>query len=163
MFVVGVWFHSAADTSLVQLLVAGGGDDFLVIEVVDHHGGLAVVGETLHERGVAVLAGVGAPHVGVDREVAHWQVRLGHHALGLYFFYRHIRLVYRLKHALADGAHYAFISISRLPRVISTAPAITFTLTFSCRNTKARMMVMTTLSLSIGATRETSPSWMALK
>ena len=93
VFVVGVWFHSAADTSLVQLLVAGGGDDFLVIEVVDHQGGLAVVGETLHERGVAVLAGVGAPHVGVDREVAHWQVRLGHHALGLYFFYRHIRLV----------------------------------------------------------------------
>ncbi len=47
---------------------------------------LGVVGETFHERGVAVLAGVGASYIRIDREVADRQVRLGHHTLDVDFF-----------------------------------------------------------------------------
>ena len=44
-----------------------------------------------------------------------------------------------------------------LPHVISVAPNITFGETDSFRNMDARQMVMTTLNLSTGATRDTSP------
>ena len=50
-----------------------------------------------------------------------------------------------------------------LPAVISAAPMNVFKLTGSFRKRKARQMVMTTLNLSIGATRLTSPSCIALK
>lgn len=50
-----------------------------------------------------------------------------------------------------------------LPQVINKAPATTLGLTSSFRNKKERKMVMTTLSLSTGATRETSPVCNALK
>lgn len=50
-----------------------------------------------------------------------------------------------------------------LPAVISNAPMITFVLTGSFNKKKASNIVMTTLSLSIGAIRETSPVCNALK
>jgi hypothetical protein len=48
-----------------------------------------MVGEALHERGVAVLAGVSATHVCVYRKVTHRKVAFRHHALGFYFFDGH--------------------------------------------------------------------------
>lgn len=45
-----------------------------------------------------------------------------------------------------------------LPAVMSTAPRIIFALTCSFSNRHDRQMVMTTLSLSIGATLDTSPT-----
>ena len=50
-----------------------------------------------------------------------------------------------------------------LPQVINNAPTTTRRLTSSFRNKNDRQMVMTTLSLSIGATRDTSPVYNALK
>ena len=47
--------------------------------------------------------------------------------------------------------------------VMSNAPMMLFKSTCSRRKMKARRMVMTTLSLSMGATLDTSPNWMALK
>lgn len=49
-----------------------------------------------------------------------------------------------------------------LSKVISVAPMKAFKLTGSFRNRKARTMVMTTLSLSIGVTRDTLPTCKAL-
>lgn len=56
-----------------------------------------------------------------------------------------------------------FHNMHKLPAVMSKAPMITLMLTGSFRRKKARRMVMTTLSLSIGATREASPVCIALK
>lgn len=56
-----------------------------------------------------------------------------------------------------------FHNITMLPAVISKAPMMTFVLTGSFSSKKASSMVITTLSLSIGATRETSPVCNALK
>ena len=67
-----------------------------------------------------------------------------------------------VKREVEAGSCY-FHNIRREPAVIRSAPMITFGLAGSFRRTKARMMVMTTLSLSIGATRETSPVCNALK
>lgn len=50
-----------------------------------------------------------------------------------------------------------------LPHVISNAPIMTRRLTGSLNNRNDKQMVMTTLSLSIGATRDTSPVCNALK
>lgn len=50
-----------------------------------------------------------------------------------------------------------------LPAVINNVPMITFVLTGSFNKKKASNIVMTTLSLSIGAIRETSPVCNALK
>lgn len=59
--------------------------------------------------------------------------------------------------------HFYFHNITMLPAVISKAPMMTFVLTGSFNRKKASSMVMTTLNLSIGATRETSPVCNALK
>lgn len=56
-----------------------------------------------------------------------------------------------------------FHIISMLPAHISMPPAITFGETGSFRSINASMIVSTTLSLSTGATRDTSPIWIALK
>lgn len=56
-----------------------------------------------------------------------------------------------------------FISITILPATIISPPIIIFGLTDSFSNKNARMIVNTTLSLSIGATRDTSPGERALK
>ncbi len=56
-----------------------------------------------------------------------------------------------------------FTSMTMLPPVISNAPSTTRQVTGSFRNRKERQMVMTTLNLSMGATRDTSPSCNALK
>ncbi len=53
---------------------------------------------------------------------------------------------------------FHFVSSTRLPPAIIMPPAMTRQLTGSFRMTNDRMMVMTTLSLSIGATKETSPA-----
>ena len=53
--------------------------------------------------------------------------------------------------------------IKMLPDAIKMAPSTTFRLGCSCKKRKARSIVITTLNLSIGATRETLPSWIALK
>ena len=50
---------------------------------------LRVVGESFHERGIAVFAGMGTAHVRVHREVCHRQVRLRHYALCLDLFDNH--------------------------------------------------------------------------
>lgn len=50
-----------------------------------------------------------------------------------------------------------FIISKMLPAVISSEATSSLNVICSRRNTKARMMVMTTLSLSIGATLDTSP------
>lgn len=50
-----------------------------------------------------------------------------------------------------------------LPQVMSMAPMMTRSETGSLRMMKERMMVMTTLSLSTGATRLTLPQERALK
>lgn len=50
-----------------------------------------------------------------------------------------------------------------LPAVISNAPMTTFILTGSFNKKKASRIVITTLSLSMGATRDTSPLCKALK
>lgn len=63
---------------------------------------------------------------------------------------------------VSDGCFY-LISMTMLPQVISRAPRITRGLAGSFRNRNARQMVITTLSLSMGATRETSPVCSALK
>ncbi len=52
--------------------------------------------------------------------------------------------------------------MTKVPAVISTPPRAVFRVIFSCKKTKASTMVMTTLNLSMGTTRETSPIWMAL-
>ena len=62
-----------------------------------------------------------------------------------------------------DYQQFHFSNIRMLPPVISSAPATTRRLTGSFRNRNDRQMVMTTLSLSIGATRDTSPVCNALK
>ena len=49
-----------------------------------------------------------------------------------------------------------FVSIRMLPHVTGSAPRMTFGETGSFRNRNDRQMVMTTFSLSIGATQETS-------
>ena len=46
---------------------------------------------------------------------------------------------------------------------MSNAPMMPLRLTGSFRNRKERQMVITTLNLSIGATRDTSPACNALK
>lgn len=51
-----------------------------------------------------------------------------------------------------------FVSSTRLPPAIMMPPAMTRQLTGSFRTRNDRRMVMTTLSLSIGATKETSPA-----
>lgn len=56
-----------------------------------------------------------------------------------------------------------FDNITMQPAVINSTPMTTFTLTGSFSNRKESRMVMTTLSLSIGATRDTSPVCSALK
>lgn len=56
-----------------------------------------------------------------------------------------------------------FHNITMLPAVINSAPMTTFILTGSFSKKKASNMVMTTLSLSMGATRDTSPVCRALK
>lgn len=58
---------------------------------------------------------------------------------------------------------FYFINITILPPVMSNAPMITRRLAGSFRNRKERQMVITTLNLSIGATRDTSPTCNALK
>ena len=50
-----------------------------------------------------------------------------------------------------------------LPAVMSSAPTMVFELTDSFNKKNANKIVMTTLNLSIGATRETSPVCKALK
>ncbi len=50
-----------------------------------------------------------------------------------------------------------------LPHVMSNAPTITRGVAGSRSKKNDRMMVMTTLSLSTGATLDTSPSYKALK
>ena len=52
--------------------------------------------------------------------------------------------------------------MTKVPAVISTPPRAVFRVIFSCKKTKASTIVMTTLNLSMGTTRETSPIWMAL-
>ena len=67
----------------------------------------------------------------------------------------------RRRECVAGCCH--FHNIRREPAVMRRAPMITFGLAGSFRRMKARRMVMTTLSLSIGAIRETSPVCNALK
>ena len=50
-----------------------------------------------------------------------------------------------------------------LPAVIIKAPTMTFAFIGSFKNMNDRQMVITTLSLSMGATRDTSPSCKVLK
>lgn len=58
---------------------------------------------------------------------------------------------------------YGHQMMTREPRRIKIPPAITLRPTVSCRKINASTMVNTTLSLSIGATLETSPVSSALK
>ncbi len=58
---------------------------------------------------------------------------------------------------------FHFHNMMMLPAVINKAPATTFMLTGSFSRKKASRMVMTTLNLSIGAMRDTSPVCNALK
>ena len=51
--------------------------------------------------------------------------------------------------------------MTRVPAVMSTLPMSILRLNSSCRKTKARIRVMTTLILSMGTTLDTLPSWMA--
>ncbi len=55
------------------------------------------------------------------------------------------------------GQAEGYRTISSVPMPIRTQPITEFTVNFSCRKTKASTRVMTTLSLSIGTTLETSP------
>ena len=55
---------------------------------------LGVVGEPLHERGVAILAGVYAAHIRIDGIIADRQVGLGQNVLGCDFLYVHLRLFF---------------------------------------------------------------------
>ena len=48
-------------------------DGFPVLDVEKRTPRLGVARKTLHERGVTILAGVGTPHIGVDRIAAHGQ------------------------------------------------------------------------------------------
>ena len=48
-----------------------------------------VVRKPLHKRGITVLTAVQTAHVGIHREVGHWQVRLRHHRLHFNFLYLH--------------------------------------------------------------------------
>ena len=50
---------------------------------------LRVVRKPLHKRGITVLTAVQTAHVGIHREVGHWQVRLRHHRLHFNFLYLH--------------------------------------------------------------------------
>ena len=52
-------------------------------------------------------------------------------------------------------------TMNSVPAVISTQPIRDFAVKSSCRNTNARTSVMTMLNLSIGATFDTSPIWIA--
>lgn len=54
-------------------------------------------------------------------------------------------------------------SIRNTPPEMSSEPISTRRVTFSWRKINAKRMVMTMLSLSIGATRDTSPNCNALK
>lgn len=56
-----------------------------------------------------------------------------------------------------------FVSRTRLPPAIIRPPSMARQERGSFRMMKERMMVMTTLSLSTGATNDTSPFWRALK
>ena len=56
----------------------------------------------------------------------------------------------------------AYKTISRVPAPIRMQPSTDLVVTFSCRKTKASTIVMTTESLSIGTTFDTSPSCRAL-
>ena len=58
--------------------------------------GLRVIGESLHERGIAVFAGVQAPHIRIHGKVRNRQVRLRHDFLDLYFFDDHFRRCFLL-------------------------------------------------------------------
>ena len=62
-----------------------------------------------------------------------------------------------------NNQQFHFSNIRMLPQVINKAPITTRRLTSSFRNRNDRQMVMTTLNLSIGATRHTSPVCNALK
>lgn len=53
-------------------------------------------------------------------------------------------------------------TITNVPTPIKTQPISDFTVNCSCRNTKAKTIVMTTLNLSMGATLDTSPICNAL-
>ncbi len=54
-------------------------------------------------------------------------------------------------------------TIISVPSVIKPPPAIVFGVICSCKIKNAGIMVITILSLSIGTTFETVPSWIALK
>ena len=62
-----------------------------------------------------------------------------------------------------DKSLYYLNNMTILPAVINNAPITTRKLTSSFRNRNDRQMVITTLNLSIGATRDTSPVCNALK
>ncbi len=58
---------------------------------------LGVVGEALHERGVAVLAGVAAAHIRIDSEIGNRQVGFRHHASDTDFLDPHLPEAYHKK------------------------------------------------------------------
>jgi hypothetical protein len=47
-------------------------------------------GESLHKGSVAILAGMAAPYIGIDRIVAHRNVGLGDNIFGFDFFDKHL-------------------------------------------------------------------------
>lgn len=77
----------------------------------------------------------------------------------------HLRLIqkYRLTYKRYRDVRITIYSIRNTPPEISSEPMSTRKVTFSCRKINAKRMVKTMLSLSIGATRDTSPSCNALK
>lgn len=58
----------------------------------------------------------------------------------------------------ATGFSAAYSASTSVPAAMSSPPATVLTVTFSPRKAKASTIVMTTLNLSMGATRDTSPS-----
>ena len=67
-----------------------------VLHVEELSPGLRMIGESLHERGIAVFAGVQAPDIGIHGKVRNRQVRLRHDFLDLYFFDDHFRRCFLL-------------------------------------------------------------------
>ena len=63
---------------------------------------------------------------------------------------------------LTEAVNYKAKKKSVRPAVMSIIPTRDFTVNCSCRKTKASTRVMTTLSLSMGTTLETSPICSAL-
>lgn len=87
--------------------------------------------------------------------------RLNIFSLSCYFFHKKAPALI-LRGLLPSDFFTAQSTINKVPAVISINPTADFAVKGSWKIRKAKMMVRTTLNLSMGTTLEASPIWSAL-